>query len=80
MRAYTKLTANAVPLVQRGGVLVQSSCSSRVSLDEFEATVTAAIRRTGRAIRSLELTGHAIDHPIGFPEGAYLKTAFVTLN
>ena len=80
IRAYTKLTSTAVPLVDRGGVLVQSSCSSRVDAHAFEATVLGMVRRAGRTVRSIERTGHAVDHPIGFPEGAYLKTLFVHLN
>ena len=29
--------------------------------------------RVGRPLGSVEITGHDIDHPIGFSEGAYLK-------
>jgi 23S rRNA (cytosine1962-C5)-methyltransferase len=80
MRAYIKLTSLAVPLVRPGGVLVQSSCSSRVTVEEFEDSVLGAIRRSGRLVKAIERTGHPIDHPIGFDEGAYLKTLFVTLG
>ncbi len=80
IRAYTKLTSTALPLVDRGGVLVQSSCSSRVDAHAFEATVLGMVRKSGRTVRSVERTGHAVDHPIGFPEGAYLKTLFVHLD
>jgi 23S rRNA (cytosine1962-C5)-methyltransferase len=79
LRAYTKLTSSAVPLVDHGGVLVQSSCSSRVDVEQFENTVLAMVERTGRSIRGVERTGHPVDHPIGFAEGAYLKTVFITL-
>lgn len=80
IRAYTKLTSTALPLVARGGVLVQSSCSSRVDQHAFEATVLGMVRRSGRTVRTIERTAHAVDHPIGFPEGAYLKTMFVHLD
>lgn len=80
LRAYTKLTSSAVPLVGRGGVLVQSSCSSRIDAEQFEHIVLSMVGRTGRAIRGVERTGHAADHPIGFTEGAYLKTVYVTLD
>jgi 23S rRNA (cytosine1962-C5)-methyltransferase len=80
LRAYTKLTSTAVPLVAPGGVLVQSSCSSRIDAEQFEHIVLGMVGRTGRSIRAVERTGHAADHPIGFPEGAYLKTVFITLD
>jgi 23S rRNA (cytosine1962-C5)-methyltransferase len=80
LRAYTKLTSSAVPLVGAGGVLVQSSCSSRVDAEQFEHIVLGMVERTGRRIRGVERTGHPVDHPIGFAEGAYLKTVYVTLD
>ena len=60
-------------------MLVQASCSSRVTADEFYATVFDAARRAGRPLREIRRTGHAVDHPIGFPQGAYLKALFATL-
>jgi len=80
IRSYTKLSSLAVGLVRRDGLLVQSSCSSRVDQHAFEATVLGMVRSAGRDIRSVERSGHALDHPIGFPEGAYLKTLFVRLD
>jgi 23S rRNA (cytosine1962-C5)-methyltransferase len=74
--AYAKLTDLGVRLVQRDGLLMQSSCSSRVTADEFYATVARSAARAGRPLEELRRTGHAIDHPVTFPEGAYLKTVF----
>lgn len=74
--AYRKLTDLAVALVRPSGVLVQSSCSSRVTADEFFAAVTGAASAAHRPLVELERTGHAIDHPVGFVHGAYLKTLF----
>jgi 23S rRNA (cytosine1962-C5)-methyltransferase len=74
--AYRKLTELAVGLVRPGGVLVQSSCSSRVSADVFFAAVNGAATGAGRRLVETERTGHAIDHPVGFVHGAYLKTLF----
>jgi 23S rRNA (cytosine1962-C5)-methyltransferase len=55
---------------------VQASCSSQVSADTFFATVHKAARQIGRPLREIERTGHPLDHPIGFREGAYLKCLF----
>jgi 23S rRNA (cytosine1962-C5)-methyltransferase len=74
--AYRKLTELAVALVRPGGVLVQSSCSSRVGADVFFAAVNGAAAGAGRRLVETERTGHAVDHPIGFVHGAYLKTLF----
>ena len=73
IRAYRKLSELGLPLVRPGGRLLQASCSSRVTEDDLVATVFSAARSQGRSFRSHEVTGHALDHPITFPQGAYLK-------
>lgn len=80
LRAYAKLTQLGVALVRPGGVLVQASCSSRVTEDDFYDTVSAAALEAGRPLNELRRTGHAVDHPIGFPQGAYLKALFATVK
>ncbi len=74
--AYRRLTTLAVALVRPGGVLVQSSCSSRIAADAFFAAVFDAAAGAGRRLVEIERTGHATDHPVGFVHGAYLKTIF----
>ena len=73
LAAYAKLTDIGVRLVQRGGLLVQCSCSSRVTADQFYAAVNRAASRIDRPLDELRRTGHAVDHPVSFTEGAYLK-------
>ena len=80
VHAYRRLTRLALALVEHGGVLVQSSCSSRVTADEFFDGVHAAAASTDRRVSEMLRTTHAADHPIGFPEGAYLKTIFVRVH
>jgi 23S rRNA (cytosine1962-C5)-methyltransferase len=80
LRAYAKLTRLGVELLRPGGLLVQASCSSRVTADDFYATVLDAARRAGRPLHEVRRTGHAVDHPIGFPQGAYLKALFATAS
>ncbi len=74
--AYAKLTDLGVRLVAPGGLIVQSSCSSRVDALQFHATVARAAAKAGRPWEELRRTGHALDHPVTFPEGAYLKAVF----
>ncbi len=74
--AYAKLTDLAVRLLRPDGLLVQCSCSSRVTADAFHATVARSAARAGRPLVELRRTGHAVDHPVSFPEGAYLKAVF----
>lgn len=76
LRVYGHLAALALSVTAPGGVLVMSSCSSRVAAPSFFATVNRVARHKGRPLQELERTGHPIDHPIGFPEGAYLKCLF----
>lgn len=76
VRAYTRLTHLALRLVKPGGTFMQASCSSRVDVDLFFATVLDAADAAGRELRQMVRTGHDIDHPVSFPEGAYLKAGF----
>ncbi|MCD9624261.1 class I SAM-dependent rRNA methyltransferase [Rhabdothermincola salaria] len=73
LRAYGRLTDLAVRLVAEGGVLVQASCSARVSAEAFFGAVRGAAAAAGVGLDELARTGHPLDHPIGFDEGAYLK-------
>ena len=78
--AYGALTRLGVELVAPGGLLVQSSCSSRVDERRFHTTVREAATAGGRTFEEWARTGHAVDHPIGFPEGRYLKTVFARIG
>jgi 23S rRNA (cytosine1962-C5)-methyltransferase len=78
--AYGDLAQLASRLLEPGGLLVQASCSARVTADDFFATIQEAVRDGGRRLDEVERTGHAIDHPIGFPEGAYLKALFARVR
>jgi 23S rRNA (cytosine1962-C5)-methyltransferase len=70
LAAYGRLARMAGQLVAEGGVLVMASCSSRVSAEAFFRVV---MQETGRPVTEIQRTFHAVDHPIGFPEGSYLK-------
>jgi 23S rRNA (cytosine1962-C5)-methyltransferase len=76
LHSYARLTRLGVAMLRPGGVLVQASCSSRVTSEQFFETVLAAARDAGRPLHEIRRTGHAVDHPIGFDQGAYLKALF----
>ena len=76
LRAYTRLTHLALRLVRPGGTLMAASCSSRVGAEQFFDTVLDAAEAAGRSLRELTRTGHDVDHPVAFREGAYLKAGF----
>jgi len=80
VEAYGRLAELGLALVAPGGRYVQSSCSSRVDADELRSAVLAAAPRSGREVRVRDVTGHAVDHPIGFAHGAYLKTVFLDVR
>jgi 23S rRNA (cytosine1962-C5)-methyltransferase len=76
IKAYEKLTLLALDLLDEGGMLVSASCSARVSADEFFSSVKQAIIKSKKKTKETARTLHAIDHPIGFNEGAYLKCVY----
>lgn len=79
LEAYGRLAALALAVLAPGGTLVTASCSRRVSAGDFFAAVHHASQRVGRPLHEIDRTGHAIDHPVRFPEGAYLKCLFATV-
>ena len=79
LRAYARLTTLACGVLRRGGVLVQASCSSRVTPEQFFGAVASAAMLAGRDISEIARTGHDPDHPVTFPEGEYLKAGFWTV-
>ena len=78
LSAYRKLTRLGLGILRKGGTLVQASCSSRVDANTFFETVHQSAKEAGRRLTELDRTGHALDHPISFKEGAYLKCLFAT--
>jgi 23S rRNA (cytosine1962-C5)-methyltransferase len=76
LAAYQRLTQLGLGVLAPNGTLVQASCSSRVKAADFYEYIYQAARRAGRPLSQIERTGHALDHPIGFSEGEYLKCLF----
>jgi len=80
LRAYARLSGMAVGLVARDGLLVQCSCSSRVTTEDFVSTIRSGAHQAGAKLEITARTGHPVDHPIGFAEGAYLKAVFARVQ
>ncbi|WP_103068304.1 class I SAM-dependent rRNA methyltransferase [Aquimarina sediminis] len=78
--SYARLAVLGSKLVVNNGILVLASCSSRVIAEDFFDISEESIISTGRTFSILQKTKHDIDHPINFPEGAYLKCGYYRLN
>ncbi|MFT3767832.1 MAG: class I SAM-dependent rRNA methyltransferase [Minicystis sp.] len=76
IQAYRKLHGAVASVLEEGGVLCASSCSSHVDAEAFAATLDdAALGRSD--LRLCDLFGQPEDHPSlpAWPEGRYLKFA-----
>jgi len=82
IEAYTKLNMECLMRLGVGGILVTSSCSGRVTSDDFRSMLRIAAGRAGRDVRLIAELGHGIDHAerMAFPEGRYLKTLAVEVT
>lgn len=76
LNAYARLVRLGLNVLRPGGTFVMASCSSRVTAGAFFAQVHETAGEVKRPLREIERTFHALDHPIGFKEGAYLKCLF----
>lgn len=76
--AYRKLNADAVRLIEPGGMLVSCSCSAAMQSDDFVRTATMGARDAGKDLVLLHMGQQGMDHPTpaAFSEGRYLKCAF----
>lgn len=77
---YEELAFLGASLINAGGTLILASCSSRVQTDAFFECCEKGLQRSNRFFQLLERTFHDIDHPIAFPEGAYLKAGYFKVN
>ena len=80
INSYKRLTKLAIPLVAEGGLLLSASCSSRVDSDTFFYLLIHELDECNRFYKVEDRTAHDTDHPISFPEGAYLKSVYIRLD
>lgn len=79
-RAYRYLLKESLELLEPGGILAASSCSSHISEGSFLELIAEAALKVQRHLRIVEIRSAGVDHPVlpGFPESRYLK--FVLLR
>jgi 23S rRNA (cytosine1962-C5)-methyltransferase len=75
-KKYAQLAQLGAQLTAKNGLLVLASCSSRVLAQAFFDLNVQALNSQTRLYETLLKTKHDSDHPISFPEGAYLKCAY----
>ncbi len=75
-KKYKQLAELGVKLVAKKGLLVLASCSSRVIADDFFMINRNVLDDQKRKFDMISKTYHDEDHPISFPEGAYLKCGY----
>lgn len=76
LNAYGRLARLALGVLKPGGALVMASCSGQVAAEQFFHTIHQAAENVARPLQEIERTGHPLDHPITYPEGAYLKCLY----
>ena len=80
LRGYKDINILGMKLVEKGGILVSSSCTHFITEQMFMNMLTDASRESGRKVRVLEIKTQAPDHPalLSDDETSYLK--FVVLQ
>ena len=75
-KKYAQLAQLGAKLTAKKGLLVLASCSSRVIAQTFFDINAQALGEASRGLECILKTYHDSDHPISFPEGAYLKCGY----
>lgn len=75
-KKYAQLAELGEKLTAKNGLLVLASCSSRVVSQAFFDINNQVLMGANRDFKTILQTGHDSDHPVNFPEGAYLKCGY----
>ncbi len=73
LSAYAKLAELGCSVLAPAGELVMASCSARIDADALAGAIRSGSARADRKLDERLRTAHALDHPVRFAEGAYLK-------
>ena len=77
---YGRLVVTALKLLRPMGVLLASTNAATLRAEDFVATVTEAIRETGRRVLQQHYVPQPPDFPISREEPAYLKTLWLRVS
>ncbi len=80
LAAYHRSARLAALLVAPHGLLFHASCSARVTEASFLNQIRRGIADANREASVLTVTGHPVDHPIGFVHGTYLKAVALRMT
>jgi len=80
LAAYRRLAEAGARLTLNGGLLFSASCSAHVPPDEFFQEVFSGVDAAEKGYEETLRTGHAIDHPVSFKEGEYLKGIYLRIS
>lgn len=82
IKTYTSLNAQCLRWLKPSGILVTSSCSGRLQPEEFRSLLRIASGRAKKDVRIVDWLPQPVDHAerLAFPEGRYLKTAFLEVE
>lgn len=75
-KKYAQLAELGAHLTANRGLLVLASCSSRILAQSFFDLNQRVLNSQSRLFDTILKTKHDIDHPISYPEGAYLKCGY----
>ncbi|WP_318036600.1 class I SAM-dependent rRNA methyltransferase [Winogradskyella bathintestinalis] len=75
-KKYAQLAELGEQLTAKNGILILASCSSRVTAQSFFDLNSRVLNAQSRLFETELKTTHDSDHPISFPEGAYLKCGY----
>ena len=78
LKAYRRLNTLGMQVLRPDGILLSSSCSGFVGIDDLLGILSQAAQRLQRPVQLLETYTHGVDHPIhlAMPETSYLKAIF----
>lgn len=75
-KKYQQLATLGAQLTAPKGMLVLASCSSRITAQAFYDINKHTLMKSNRQFSLVDKVLHDVDHPITFPEGAYLKCGY----
>lgn len=79
IKGYREINQRAMKLLNKGGILITSSCSYHMSRELFLELIRSCAFQSGKSFRVVYFGTQSKDHPVllSMPETEYLKTIFL---